>query len=372
MKAKERKDGGGRDWGRGQATEGRSKECTIVAKDHFGPIPGIEVGMCWQYRLQVSEEGIHRPHVAGISGTAKHKDKKLRGCQSIVLSGGYEDDVDSGESFLYTGSGGRDLSGNKRTAAQSSDQTLDRTNEALAWSCMVRPVTDKGADAGDKWKEGKPVRVCRAWKLKKHSKYAPEEGFRYDGIYKVKRYWQDKGESGFKVWRYEFIRDDPNPAPWTEEGKAIIEREGYVCIKRNPDEDKAKKRKASGDDEEQEEPNKKARKLYAMAEEWSNLIKADTRNKKMWEQVLEKEVYSRNEFLDEVREVLTCQICFELPNQQVTTECGHNMCGDCLKMSFKNEVYTCPTCRADLGKDFDTDNVNRDLEAVMNKLFPRA
>ena len=71
MKAKERKDGGGRDWGRGQATEGRSKECTIVAKDHFGPIPGIEVGMCWQYRLQVSEEGIHRPHVAGISGTAK-------------------------------------------------------------------------------------------------------------------------------------------------------------------------------------------------------------------------------------------------------------------------------------------------------------
>ena len=108
---------------------------------------------------------------------------------------------------------------------------------------MVRPVTDKGADAGDKWREGKPVRVCRAWKLKKHSKYAPEEGFRYDGIYKVKRYWQDKGESGFKVWKYEFIRDDPNPAPWTEEGKAIIEREGYVCIKRNPEEDKVKKRK---------------------------------------------------------------------------------------------------------------------------------
>ena len=48
MKAKERKDVGGRDWG-------RSKECTIVAKDHFRPIPGIEVGMCWQYRLQVSE-----------------------------------------------------------------------------------------------------------------------------------------------------------------------------------------------------------------------------------------------------------------------------------------------------------------------------
>ena len=39
--------------------------------------------------------------------------------------------------LIFQGSGGRDLSGNKRTAAQSSDQTLDRTNEALAWSCMV-------------------------------------------------------------------------------------------------------------------------------------------------------------------------------------------------------------------------------------------
>lgn len=35
--------------------------------------------------------------------------------QSVVLSGGYEDDKDEGEWFLYTGSGGRDLSGNKRT-----------------------------------------------------------------------------------------------------------------------------------------------------------------------------------------------------------------------------------------------------------------
>eukprot|EP00088_Acartia_fossae_P020781 TRINITY_DN2230_c0_g1_i1.p1 TRINITY_DN2230_c0_g1~~TRINITY_DN2230_c0_g1_i1.p1 ORF type:complete len:698 (+),score=216.45 TRINITY_DN2230_c0_g1_i1:39-2132(+) len=375
MKVKERKEGGGRDWGRGQATEGRSKECTIVSKEHFGPIPGIEVGMCWQYRIQVSEEGIHRPHVAGISGSAKSKDKSLRGCQSIVLSGGYEDDVDSGDSFLYTGSGGRDLSGNKRTAAQSSDQTLDRTNEALAWSCMVRPVTDKGGDAGDKWKEGKPVRVVRAHKLKKHSQFAPEEGFRYDGIYKVKRYWQDKGESGFKVWRYELIRDDPSPAPWTEEGMAIIEREGYVCIKRNPEEnDESKKRKASQEAENGEEDEgsapKKSRKVYKMADEWLELMKGDTRNKKMWDQVLEKELYSRTELLDLVKTVLTCQICFELPSLQVTTDCGHNYCQECLKMSFKSEEYKCPYCRTDLGKDLDTNNINKELQAVLNKLFP--
>jgi len=374
MKAKERKNNSTRDWGRGQATEGRTKECTIVPKDHFGPIPGIEVGMCWQYRLQVSEEGIHRPPVAGISGTAKgHMDK--RGCQSIVISGGYEDDIDSGDSFLYTGSGGRDLSGNKRTAAQSSDQKLDRFNEAIAYSCMVRPVTSKGGDAGDDWRKGKPVRVCRAYKAKKHSRFAPEEGFRYDGIYKVKRYWQDKGESGFKVWRFEFKRDDESPAPWTEEGQAVIDREGYVCIKRNPDQTpaKGKKRKASGDEgsEEDEEEVKKVRRVYVINDEWMKLIKQDTRNKKMWDQVLEKEVYSRTELLDQVRTVLTCQICFELPNQQVTTVCGHHICQECLVMSFKNDVFTCPSCRNDLGKELDLKQFNKDLEAILDKLFPR-
>ena len=35
---------------------------------------------------------------------------------------------DNGDEFFYTGSGGRDLSGNKRTAEQSCDQTLTKMN----------------------------------------------------------------------------------------------------------------------------------------------------------------------------------------------------------------------------------------------------
>ena len=86
-----------RDWGRGMATAGRTKTNTIITKRHFGPIPGIDVGMSWQHRIQVSEAGIHAPPVAGISGT---KDK---GCNSLVLGGGYEDDNDDGNEFLFTG-----------------------------------------------------------------------------------------------------------------------------------------------------------------------------------------------------------------------------------------------------------------------------
>jgi hypothetical protein len=56
--------------------------------------------------------------------------------QSVVLSGGYKDDRDEGEWFLYTGSGGRDLSGNKRTSnEQSFDQEFDKMNKALLISC---------------------------------------------------------------------------------------------------------------------------------------------------------------------------------------------------------------------------------------------
>jgi len=79
-------------------------------------LSGVDVGMCWKNRLQVSEVGIHLPPVAGMSG------QKDVGCQSIVLAGGYEDDTDDGYEFSYTGSGGRDLSGNKRTSVQAFDQ----------------------------------------------------------------------------------------------------------------------------------------------------------------------------------------------------------------------------------------------------------
>ena len=115
-----------RDWGKGQATAAVKDKCTIVGNHYFGPIPGIDVGMLWQYRTQVASSGTHRPPVAGIAG------QSAVGCQSIILAGGYEDDEDNGEEFYYCGAGGRDLSGNKRTDGQSFDQKLTRDNLSMA------------------------------------------------------------------------------------------------------------------------------------------------------------------------------------------------------------------------------------------------
>lgn len=55
------------------------------------------------------------------------------------MSGGYEDDEDDGETFTYTGAGGRDLSGNKRTADQAFDQELKAVRTPFPPSTSLTP-----------------------------------------------------------------------------------------------------------------------------------------------------------------------------------------------------------------------------------------
>ncbi|KAK3103860.1 hypothetical protein FSP39_022483 [Pinctada imbricata] len=370
-----------RDWGRGMACVGRQKVCTTVPPNHFGPIPGVEVGTLWKFRVQVSEAGVHRPHVAGIHG------RDSDGAYSIVLSGGYEDDKDDGEEFTYTGSGGRDLSGNKRTAEQSCDQELTRTNRALAKNCNAS-VSDKGAEAKD-WKGGKPLRVVRNCKGRKHSEYAPEEGNRYDGIYKVVKYWKEKGKSGFMVWRYLMRRDDPSSAPWTKEGEKRAEQLGLSM--QYPDgylEAQAKKAKDKEEQEERDEdgktpkkagkrkrknddvlPEKKQKVKYEIDEAQEKLIKEDTVNKKLWDEAKEHTAEGSQGFLSKVEELFTCICCQEIVYKPVTTECSHNICKVCIQRSFKAEVYCCPMCRTDLGKDNKL-QINQTLQKVLLNFFP--
>ena len=65
----------------------------------FGHISGIEIGQIFASRKEVAASGLHTPLVAGISGANE-------GAYSIVLSGGYEDDIDDLSYILYTGQGG--------------------------------------------------------------------------------------------------------------------------------------------------------------------------------------------------------------------------------------------------------------------------
>ncbi len=46
----------------------------------------------------------------------------------VVVSGGYEDDVDNGEELIYTGQGGNDINGSRK---QVANQKLTQGNQAL-------------------------------------------------------------------------------------------------------------------------------------------------------------------------------------------------------------------------------------------------
>ena len=311
------------------------------------------------------------------------------------------------EIFLsyFLGAGGRDLSGNKRTAEQSFDQELTKTNMAIA-RCCACPINDKNGGEAKDWKKGKPIRVVRSAKLAKHSKYAPAEGNRYDGLYKVVKYWPEKGRSGFHVWRYLFRRDDPLPAPWTQEGKDNIEMNGYECKKPEGYEEtlkakakakeekaakgkgkgkkgKGQKRKAEDEVEEASEPEetkkedspppaqpaaKKAKKMFKIAEDIIDMMAKDERNEKLWKEVQATDMVNKLAFTDSVEEHFSCVCCQEIVCEPVTTECGHNVCLGCLRRAFKADCKSCPSCRSPLTEDDLVANL--ELTAVLCHIFP--
>ncbi|MFD0167107.1 YDG/SRA domain-containing protein [Streptomyces decoyicus] len=142
--------------------------------DGFGHPPHVRVGDTFKRRRTLARARVHRPIMAGICGTG------VSGAESIVVSGGYEDDEDHGEEIIYTGQGGRD----EKTKKQCKDQELTLGNAALVTS----------------YSTGTPVRVIRG--SGGDRKYSPAAGLRYDGLYRVEEYWSQRGESNFLVWRY--------------------------------------------------------------------------------------------------------------------------------------------------------------------------
>ena len=151
----------------------------------FGHIPGYPEGSGFASRVELSRLGVHRPLVAGIAGSGP------RGATSVVLAGGYEDTQDCSAVILYTGHGGRD----PETVRQRAHQTLTRGNLALAHNAF----------------HGLPVRVIRG--ARHPSPYAPEAGYRYDGLYLVEDFWPEPGKAGFSLWRFRLRKLPASPAP---------------------------------------------------------------------------------------------------------------------------------------------------------------
>jgi putative restriction endonuclease len=149
----------------------------------FGEIEGIEEGHWFEGRREMMPTCFHRNWAAGIDGNGSD------GTAAIVLSGGYEDDMDSGDEIIYTGAGGNDAN----TGKQIADQTWENRGNAGLIKSM---------------NEGLPVRVIRGHQ---HiSPYSPKSGYTYAGLYSVVDAWQETGKSGFKICRYRLIYSGDN------------------------------------------------------------------------------------------------------------------------------------------------------------------
>ncbi|XP_010250512.1 PREDICTED: E3 ubiquitin-protein ligase ORTHRUS 2-like [Nelumbo nucifera] len=350
----------------GKANACCGKIFVTVPPDHFGPITaendpiknqGVLVGETWEDRMECRQWGAHLPHVAGIAGQADY------GAQSVALSGGYEDDEDHGEWFLYTGSGGRDLSGNKRTnKEQSFDQKFDKLNEALRVSC----------------KKGYPVRVVRSHK-EKRSSYAPETGVRYDGIYRIEKCWRKVGIQGFKVCRYLFVRCDNEPAPWTSDEHGDQPRPLPVIKELKEATDITQRKESPCWDYDDEEGRWKWKKPSPLSRKSVNpedgkiVRKAKRQGQNM---------SVREKLLKE----FSCQICRQVMNMPITTPCGHNFCKACLEGAFTGQsfvrertcegrklraqknVMKCPSCPNDISDFLRNPQVNRELMDVIESL----
>ena len=143
----------------------------------FGSLLGVDEGTAFSSRKELYDAGVHRTLQAGIVGRQKS------GAESVVLSGGYEDDEDYGDVILYTGDGGQD---DKRN--QIADQEFSGKNLALLKNHL----------------DDIPVRVIRGSGHK--SPFSPASGYRYDGLYRVEHCWQERRSHGHLVCRYRLLR----------------------------------------------------------------------------------------------------------------------------------------------------------------------
>ncbi|XP_071940673.1 histone-lysine N-methyltransferase family member SUVH2-like [Coffea arabica] len=160
-----------------------------------GTIPGVEIGDLFFFRMELCVIGLHGRARAGIDYLSASQGSNGEPiATSVIVSGGYEDDVDTGDEIIYTGHGGQD-----KQNRQCTNQKLECGNLALERSMYY----------------GIEVRVIRGFK---YEGSVSGKVYVYDGLYRVVTCWFDVGKSGFGVFKYKLARIENQP----EMGSSIL------------------------------------------------------------------------------------------------------------------------------------------------------
>ncbi|GAB2278480.1 hypothetical protein Dimus_013161 [Dionaea muscipula] len=173
-----------------------------TGKPIIGPVPGVEVGDEFHYRVELMIVGLHRPSMAGIDSVKKGQ---MLLATSIVASGRYDNEVENSDVLIYAGQGGT-----KTGDKEPEDQKLERGNLALKNS-----IDEKNY-----------VRVIRGYREMKSSDNADVRGkmvatYTYDGLYTVEHYWPEVGPYGKIIFKFELKRLPGQPElAWKEVKKS--------------------------------------------------------------------------------------------------------------------------------------------------------
>lgn len=160
-----------------------SSDLRVNKSKRIGPVPGIEIGDMFYFRMELCLVGLHAPSMGGIDYMiTSHDNQDDPIAVSVVSAGGYENDDDDVDVLVYSGQGGN----------SKDDQKLERGNLALERSLH----------------RANQIRVIRG---AKDLNVVNGRIYIYDGLYKVHESWVEKGKSGFKVFKYKFVREPGQP-----------------------------------------------------------------------------------------------------------------------------------------------------------------
>jgi hypothetical protein len=167
-------------------------------------------GQTWGSRAEMTRDGAHGPLIAGIFGTIRH------GARSVVMGLHDEEnqniyaDVDQGNRIYYCGTANRREAGDDRP-----------TNLKDAASFRPPHITGPSGDSTNATKAmlksietGRPVRVFRSSRLATIVEWRPHRGFRYDGLYVVKKSYLVNEDR--QIYRFRMDRLDTGQGPIRE------------------------------------------------------------------------------------------------------------------------------------------------------------
>ncbi|WP_407560352.1 YDG/SRA domain-containing protein [Streptomyces sp. 184] len=147
-------------------------------RPQFGHPQGVRENDHFDGHRELYDHNVHRSYGQGISGT------EASGADSIVLSGGYEDDTFDGREIIYTGKGGR----NEATGKEVADQSMSTSaNAALVTSQET----------------GLPVRVIEGLDIRGGK---ARGGYAYRGLWRVVESWTEPGKENYLICRFKLVK----------------------------------------------------------------------------------------------------------------------------------------------------------------------